>query len=99
MVVHDVFLSYRRSDGEIVRRIADRLRDDAGLTLWIDVWSQRGGDAWSREIPLAIRNSRAIAVFVGADGVDGWVAKEIDLALGESVRREARVFPVLLPGL
>ena len=91
----DVFLSYNSRDGEIVERIAERLKW-AGLEPWLDRWSLTPGVEWQAELGAGLEDSAACAVFVGPHDLGPWERQEVTLALDRAVtQRDFRVFPVL----
>lgn len=95
---YDVFLSYRRRDGDLVASIAERLRD-RGLSIFFDRWSLVPGEPFQPALERALRGSRTVVVFIGASGSGGWHEKEMRAALDrQSSDSTFRVIPVLLPG-
>jgi hypothetical protein len=57
----EVFLSYANEDVAVVKGLRERLEREAGVRVWLDKHSLRGGKAWEPQIADAIR---ACAVFV-----------------------------------
>jgi WD40 repeat protein len=97
---YDVFLSYRRSDGAAVERIAERLVRDARLRPWLDRWSTTAGRPWLEEVGEALDDVGSVAVFVGPESLGTWEREEVALALDRAAGELSfRVFPVLLPGV
>jgi hypothetical protein len=94
---YDVFLSYNTKDQQIVTQIADRLKP-YGIRVWMDHWYIRPGMSFLKSIDEAIRNSKAIAVFIGANNLGPWQDGEVEDAILEQRRRKIPVIPVLLPG-
>ncbi len=97
--VYDVFISYNSRDSEAVENLSRRLEDEAGLLVWKDNWELAGGDDWVDRLPEAISQSRAMAVFVGPNGLGPWHKEEIKIGLQRAVKRGLiRIIPVALPG-
>lgn len=95
--VFDVFFSYRASDVEDVRRVAEELRN-RGLRVWFDQWELRPGQPWQEALEANIERTRSALVFVGASGLGPWERREMRACLHEFVARDMPVIPVLLPG-
>lgn len=96
----DVFFSYCSSEQSIVEALAIRA-EDAGLRVYFDPWRIAAGDAFIPALTRAIKNSRCVAVFVGASGIGPWQNIEWQSGLNRAVSdpsRPMRVVPVLLPG-
>jgi small GTP-binding protein len=55
----DVFLSYSSKDKTIVKRLAERLKQD-GLQVWLDEWAIEPGDPISLKIQQGIEKSRTL---------------------------------------
>ena len=95
----NVFLSYNREDGDIVFRIAKKLKQ-ARIEPWLDKWCLTPGKPWQEEMALGLYQSSACAVFVGPADLGDWEREELSLALDRAVKeRGFRIFLVLLPGL
>ncbi|MBN8442882.1 MAG: TIR domain-containing protein [Thauera sp.] len=94
----DVFISYNSRNAEIVRRIAEHLRDTEKLRVWLDDWCLDPGLPWMDGLYKGLRASASVAVFVGPDGLGDWQAPELQVALNNQVKSGKRVIPVLLPG-
>src|SRR6185503_7926718 len=96
---YDVFLSYSSADKLAVEAVAVRLRDEAGLRLFLDAWHLVPGESWRPALGRAIERTMAVAVFFGPQGMGPWHAQESQLALVNAARqRGKRVIPVLLSG-
>ena len=61
-----VFLSYASQDGEAARRVCDALRA-AGVEVWFDQASLRGGDTWDRQIRKQIHDCALFIPVVSAN--------------------------------
>ena len=66
--VYDVFLSYNSLDRPVVERLAGKLLQ-RGFRPWYDQWSVLKGQEFQRQIEHGLENSKAIAVFVGPEGL------------------------------
>nr|MCU0464648.1 toll/interleukin-1 receptor domain-containing protein [Anaerolineae bacterium] len=54
---HDVFLSYKREDSDIMARIRDALRAD-GVVVWTDEYIEVAEyDVWEKSIRAALKAS------------------------------------------
>lgn len=96
---YDVFLSHSSADRAVVEAIAVRLRDEAGLRVFLDVWALVPGEPWMPAIERAIERSTTVAVFFGPQGRGAWHDQESQLALVAAVEGQGkRVIPVLLLG-
>jgi hypothetical protein len=95
---YDVFLSYKSDDRPRVLSIAQSLKS-VGLRPWLDVWDLIPGRPWQEELEKAIPRVKAAAICYGPSGFGPWEDREMRAFLGEFVRRQARVIPVVLPGV
>lgn len=96
---YDVFLSHSSADGAAVEEIAARLRDEAGLRVFLDTWALVPREPWMPAIERAIERSTTVAVFFGLQGRGAWHDQESQLALVAAAEGQGkRVIPVLLPG-
>ena len=95
---YDVFISYMSQDRVPVHRIAEHLRDQHGLRIWLDDWMLRPGQPLLDNIENGLRESHAIAVFVGAHGLGPWETSEYRSAVARQISEKTPVIPVLLPG-
>ena len=93
----DVFLSHNSRDKPVVEDIAEHLRGQ-GLRVWLDKWELRPGFPWQEGLEEGVQASRAVAVFVGADGLGDWQEPEMRASLARSRKERIPVIPVLLPG-
>lgn len=96
---YDVFISYSRKDREIVKKIADRLYNDAKLRPFLDSKDIHAGDHFVEIFAGALQKSPSVAVFIGASGLGSWQSEELLLGLETSVRSSSKIFAVLLPGV
>lgn len=94
----DVFLSYHSRDAAAVHEVAERL-EQAGVRPFLDRWNLAPGLRWRPELERALATCRAVAVFVGPDGIGDVQEREVGVALHRQDDDEAfPVIPVLLPG-
>lgn len=73
------FLSYSRKDSEYVEQYKNCLEDD-GLQIWFDKSQISGGDLWELEIRRALTQSNCLVVFVTKNVMEGYAAREIEIA-------------------
>jgi len=96
---YDVFLSYNRSDEEVVEQIARQLMNEFKLRPYLDKWDIIRGERWQDALARGLERSAACAAFLGPSGVGPWMNEEVSSYLDMSVRdRKLRMIPVLLPG-
>lgn len=90
-----VFVSYSRTDNDVMRRIVAFL-SKRGIKTWLD--NERlvpGTPIWEEEIEKAIKSASAIVVVLSPDSkISEWVRREISLA----DQNRKRIFPVLVRG-
>jgi hypothetical protein len=91
----EIFLSYCRRDGDIMRRVHDSLIG-AGLSVWVDQTGiPVGTPSWSVAIEEGIDHARCVVVLLSPDAkASKWVRAELDYA----VARSRLVFPILVRG-
>jgi hypothetical protein len=58
---YDVFLSHSAKDKDVVRAIAQRLKDD-GLKVWFDEWTIKPGDSIPAKIEDGLEHSRVLVL-------------------------------------
>jgi energy-coupling factor transporter ATP-binding protein EcfA2 len=96
---YDLFLSHNRAEAAVVELIARRLRDEAGLTPFLDTWHLVPGEPWQEGLEEALASSGCCAVFLGPAGLGTWDNEAMRAALEQRAETpEFRVIPVLLPG-
>jgi hypothetical protein len=97
---YDVFLSYSSVDKPSVELLARRLREEAGLSPFLDKWHLIPGEPWQEALEEALAQSATVAVFIGPSDISPWHNAEMRAALDRAVRtrEKYRVIPVLLPG-
>lgn len=90
----DVFLSYTRKDGEVMRTVQEELRA-AGLAVWTDEGLEAGTSGWRSAIEEAVEQASVIVALLSPDAkASQWVNNEISYAL----TRKKPVFPILIAG-
>ncbi|MCI0534071.1 MAG: TIR domain-containing protein [Verrucomicrobiales bacterium] len=95
---YDVFLSYSSLDRTTVEAIARRLHE-AGVQPFLDRWFLVQGRRWRAALEETIQSCKAIAVFIGPNGLGRWQQREVDVALDrQAADAHYPVIPVLLPG-
>jgi hypothetical protein len=85
----DVFLCHHSADKAEVQGVADQLRH-FGLKSWLDERELASGQPAPRGLQEQIRTCKAIAVFVGANGLGTWQQLEIDAASASMSNAGAR---------
>jgi hypothetical protein len=95
VMTHQVFVSYSRTDSEIMKRICEYLRR-SHLLLWTDENLVPGTPSWSKAIEKALDNSKCLIVLLSPDSKSSdWVDKEINYA-HSSVK--IPIYPILVRG-
>jgi hypothetical protein len=93
----DAFVSYSRSDLEVVREIVDELRRRQ-VRVWFDQSDITNESAFTQQLERAMKSARTIAVLVGRTGLGKWQALEVNVAIDQHVNRKVPLIPVLLNG-
>ncbi len=93
----DLFLSYAISDREIVRNIADRLRD-TGLRVWVDFWQIQAGDLIGKAIDDGLDSSRVLVSCISTQALKSeWAQMEIHcFRFRDPTNKNRRFIPLLL---
>ena len=89
--VHDIFVSYRRADRELVASIVRRL-EQRGVTVWYDANIEGGAD-WRETIVEALTNSKLLAIFFSEECNNSRQLKK-ELAVADAL--EKPVVPILI---
>lgn len=63
----EVFLSYASEDLPVVRVLRERLEREAGVRVWLDRESLRGGDQWERSIADTLRDCAVCVAIVSSN--------------------------------
>jgi len=94
-------LSYNHKDKESAFRVASRLKDALGqyaVHLWVDAWELPPGSRWQPLILKALKESMAMVVVVGPNGLGNWHEVVIQAAQYKQGGRKIPIIYVLLPG-
>jgi WD40 repeat protein len=93
-----VFISHEGIEADPARDLAQKLRA-AGIAVWIDVDDLKPGKLWMAELEEAIVRASSFVIYVGSNGIAGWVDRELRLALDRNTKNPSfTIFPVLGPG-
>lgn len=71
---YHVFLSHSSKDRELVRPIAERLRED-DLRVWFDEWEIKAGDSIPAKIEDGLERSRVLVLCMSANAFGSEWAK------------------------
>mgnify|MGYP001266357590 CR=1 FL=1 len=102
MPPEQIFLSYSRNDLNACIALRTQL-EQAGFSVFKDDDSIRQGDRWVERLEQALAQCCAFVVLIGGDGVQRWVAAEVQVALIRNLSphddtQRLPIFPVLLDG-
>lgn len=88
-----IFISYARSDYEIVKRIVDRIEQDLGLQCWMDIEGiESDEENFVKNICRAIDQSEVLLFFVSYSSIkSNWTLKEINYAR----QKNKRIVPIV----
>jgi hypothetical protein len=90
-----VFLSYARSDRDVVQKIGHKL-SEAGLEVWDSDQNILPGSNWTAELKAALDSASALVVFISPEAMASRsVSHEIEYALGAKHLR-GRLIPVTI---
>jgi small GTP-binding protein len=94
---YDVFLSHSAKDKEIVRAIAQRLKDD-GLKVWFDEWSIKARDNVPDKIEEGLEHSRVLVLCMSANAFGSeWTQLEAGtFRFRDPLEKERRFIPLRL---
>ncbi len=93
----DVFLCYNSQDKAFVKKIGEKLKQEAALRPWLDEWELRPGLPWQAALEKQIENIKSVAVFVGENSIGPWQNMEQAAFIRQFVNRQCPVIPVILP--
>ncbi len=93
---YDVFLCHNGKDKPFVKKVGYKLQE-RGLLPWLDEWELQPGIPWQKLLEAQIQKVKAVAVFVGDNGIGPWQDQEQAAFIREFVRRGCPVIPVILP--
>ncbi|MFC3895119.1 toll/interleukin-1 receptor domain-containing protein [Lentzea rhizosphaerae] len=89
-----MFISYSREQRAYVRRLADHLREAAGVEAWFD-YEIFTGERWDKVVRTKIDECAALILVMTPDAEDShWVAEEVERARS----RGKELLPLLLEG-
>jgi hypothetical protein len=94
---YDVFLSHSSKDKEVVRVIAEHLRED-GLRVWFDEWVLKPGDSLPKKLDDGLEESRVLVLFMSANAFGSdWAQLESDsFRFRDPLNKERRFIPLRL---
>ena len=97
-MAHLAFLGHSHRSHADVLKIA-RVLHAQGVNYWLDEEQIKLGDNILAKMEDGLNRATVVVAFVGSEGVDGkWQDLEIQAALHQSISRNKKVIPVLLPG-
>jgi hypothetical protein len=93
----DVFLSYSLKDSTVVRRMAERLRQD-GIHVWFDKWEIRVGESIPARIEEGLELSRVLVLCMSANasGSDWTRLEASTFRFRDPLNTERRFIPIRL---
>ncbi|MCC4767824.1 TIR domain-containing protein [Methanosarcina sp. DH1] len=95
---YDVFLSHNSKDKAEVEKIAKRLLA-VGLRPWLDKWDLAPGDTISDALEQAVKTIPCAVLCFGPADVGNWHKMEILAFVEAWAKKEARMIPLVLPGV
>jgi tetratricopeptide (TPR) repeat protein len=96
--MYDLFISYHSQDHVAVEAIARLLRERS-IEPFLDRWYLVPGRSWVQTLEKSLSDCKAVAIFVGPQGMGRWQQRERELALDRQTQdKNFAVIPVLLPG-
>ena len=96
--MYDLFMSYHWLDHVAVEAVARSLRE-RGVKPFLDRWYLVPGRSWVTTLEKELADCKAVAIFIGPQGMGRWQQREREQALDRQTREESSpVIPVLLPG-
>jgi hypothetical protein len=93
----ELFLSYNRVDNGAVTEF-NRLLKLRGIGTFFDVDRIKRGELWFNVLEQALRNVKAVAVFLGRGGLGPWQRREVYLSIDRQVDQERNgqpFFPII----
>ncbi len=91
---YDVFVSYSRTDSDIMRRVSEDLRK-RGFVVWNDEALEPGTPSWKDAIEAAIEGAKTIVALLSPDAKKSeWIERELDYARAQNVP----IIPVIVRG-
>jgi GTPase SAR1 family protein len=95
---YDVFLSHNSKDKAAVEAIAKQLKA-VGIRPWLDKWDLAPGDTLMDALERAINTIPCAALCFGPADVGKWHILEIRAYLEKWASGDARLIPLILPGV
>ena len=98
----ELFLSYNSANRSLVQDV-QRLLAERNISTFLDRDQLFAGMPWASALQEAIGRARAVAVFIGDEGISTWQKREMEVALVRQAEEEKEgkafpVIPVVLPG-
>jgi hypothetical protein len=91
---YDVFVSYSRTDSDMMRRLSEDLRK-CGFVVWNDEALEPGTPSWKDAIEAAIEGAKTIVALLSPDAKKSeWIERELDYARAQNVP----IIPVIVRG-
>jgi hypothetical protein len=94
---YDVFLSHSSKDKEVVRELANRLKND-GLRVWLDEWVLKPGDNIHKKIDEGLESSRILVLCMSANAFEAdWTQLEsYTYRFRDPLNKDRRFIPLRL---
>jgi hypothetical protein len=91
------FVSYSHSDKEFVEKLAQDLRKDGGINVWIDKFEINPGDSLIQKIfSEGLSESQFFVIVLSNESTkSNWVKQELDIAMTQKLAGVTRIIPVL----
>lgn len=98
--MYHAFLSHSHIDADWVEELANKLKTEYGLDIWLDKWILKPGDRWIQEIDKGLSETKCCVVCIGSETPTGWFLNELEIARKQQVENpdDYRLIPVILPG-
>jgi len=97
---YDVFISYSHEDKTQANHLANKLKNEYSLNVWLDKWKLIAGKPFSDGMEKGLKESKSCIVVIGSDSQEGWFRKEIQVALDRQAEDPSfGVISVILPGV
>jgi hypothetical protein len=92
-----IFFSYSSMDSATVHQFANRIKEDCGLSYWIDTENILPGDSLVGKINQGLEVSEVVVLWVTSNALNSaWVKAEWESVLADQIsQRTARIVPVV----
>ncbi len=91
---YDVFMSYSRTDADVMRRLTEDLRKH-GFVVWNDEALEPGTPSWKDAIEAAIEGAKTVVALLSPSAKKSeWIERELDYARAQNVP----IIPVIVRG-